>query len=515
MPRATSFVWLLIYVCVVECALAQEWFEDVSHLLKHSHAEVPFDDFQRQPLLPMRLSQLGPGVGWVDFNRDGWEDLFIAAGRSGRMAAFQNDQKGGFKQVNEAMLSRQMGRDQTTVIGIGTQVLVGWANYEDGMTNGGAIRIVDMGRGATGESILGPEASTGPMAMADVDGNGTLELFIGGRAVAGRYPEAATSTLYATEGSRFVAKQEFKEFGLGSGAVFSDLDLGGDPDLVVACHWGPVRILRNDKGTFTDVTTEAGIAQWTGLWNGVATGDFDGDGRPDIVAGNWGLNTRWKASAEHPLKLYYGDLDGNGIVDMIEARFDREMKKEVPIRTMKSVAPALPFVMEKMRTFEAYGSASVQEIYGEALQKAKVLEVTTLATTIFFNRGGKFEAKILHPEAQFTPAFGICVADFDGDAKDDVFLSQNFFATNPEMPRSDAGRGLLLRGDGKGNLSPVPGQVSGLKIYGEQRGCAVADFDHGGRVDLVVTQNSGLGDRAPDGPTLKPSFPADSNPRKK
>jgi hypothetical protein len=284
--------------------------------------------------------------------------------------------------------------------------------------------------------------------------------------------------------------QRFEKLGLVSGAVFSDLDLDGDPDLVLACHWGPVRVLRNDQGTFKDATEEFGLAKFTGLWNGVATGDFDGDGRPDIVAGNWGLNTRWKATEEHPLKLYYGDLDGNGIIDMVEARFDQGLKKEVPIRTMKSVGPALPFVPEKMQTYAKYGSSSVQEIYGEALAKAEVHQVTTLATTLFMNRGGKFEAKRLMAEAQFTPAFGICIGDFDGDGKEDVFLSQNFFATNPEMPRSDAGRGLLLKGDGQGNLAPVPGQVSGIKVYGEQRGAAVTDFDQDGRLDLAVTQNA-------------------------
>jgi hypothetical protein len=240
----------------------------------------------------------------------------------------------------------------------------------------------------------------------------------------------------------------------------------------------------------TDATEELGLARHTGLWNGVATGDLNGDGRPEIIAGNWGLNTRWKATAEHPLKLYYGDLDGNGIMDMVEARYEGSMNKEVPIRTMKSVGGALPFVPEKMRTFAAYGSASVQEIYGEALAKAEVHQVTTLATTVFMNHGSKFEAKPLVAEAQFTAAFGVIVGDFNGDAHEDVFLSQNFFATNPEMPRSDAGRGLLLQGDGKGNFKPVPGQVCGLKVYGEQRGCAVSDFDHDGRLDLVVTQNS-------------------------
>lgn len=467
-----------------------ELFEDVSDLLKHTHVEEPFDDFQRQPLLPMRLSQPGPGVGWHDLNADGWEDLVITSGRGGRIAIFQNNQRGGFSNIVEPYLQRPTARDLTTPLGVGSQLLIGSSNYEDGATNGGAIRLIDAARKASGEILLGPEASTGPLAMADVDANGTLELFVGARAIAGRYPAPATSILFRSEGNRFVTMQRFERLGLVSGAVFSDLDLDGDADLVLAMQWGPIRVMKNDKGKFTDATEAMGLANLTGLWNGVATGDLNGDGRPDIVAGNWGLNSRWKASQEHPLKLYYGDLDGNGVMDNVEARFDASMNKEVPVRTMKSVGPALPFVPEKMRTFAAYGSASVQEIYGDSLKKAEMVQVTTLASTVFYNTGSKFEAKPLPTEAQFTTAFGVIVSDFNGDGREDVFLSQNFFATNPEMPRNDAGRGLLLQGDGKGNLRPVPGQISGIKVYGEQRGCAATDFDHDGRLDLVVTQNA-------------------------
>jgi len=131
----------------------------------------------------------------------------------------------------------------------------------------------------------------------------------------------------------------------------------------------------------------------------------------------------------------------------------------------------------------------VQELFKGELKLAKQVEVNTLATAVFLNRGDHFELMPLPREAQWTPAFGICVADMDGDGAEDIFLAQNFFPVNPEMSRLDAGRGLWLRGDGKGGFTPVPGQESGVTVYGEQRGSAVADYDADGRTDLVVTQN--------------------------
>jgi len=133
--------------------------------------------------------------------------------------------------------------------------------------------------------------------------------------------------------------------------------------------------------------------------------------------------------------------------------------------------------------------ASVEEIFGERFKSLQTVEVNWLESTLFLNRGDHFEIRPLPMEAQLAPAFGVCVADFDGDGNEDIFLSQNFFASQPETPRSDAGRGLMLKGNGHGEFTAMTGQQSGLKVYGEQRGCAVADFDGDGRVDLVVAQN--------------------------
>jgi enediyne biosynthesis protein E4 len=182
-------------------------------------------------------------------------------------------------------------------------------------------------------------------------------------------------------------------------------------------------------------------------------------------------------------------LNGDGVMDVVEGSHNEQMGFEVPDRGYRVVGQALPFVRDRVKSYEAYGRAGLQEIYGEALEKAKVLEVTTLSSMVFFNRDGKFEARELPVEAQMSPVFGICIGDMDGDGHEDIFLSQNFFGVHGEESRLDAGRGVWLRGDGKGGLEAVPGQSSGVKIYGEGRGAALCDYDGDGRVDLAVGQN--------------------------
>jgi hypothetical protein len=216
---------------------------------------------------------------------------------------------------------------------------------------------------------------------------------------------------------------------------------------------------------------------------------LDGDGRLDIIASNWGLNSRYQASHAHPRKIYYGDLAGRGMVDAVEAYYDTDLRKEVPDRGLKTMSEALPFLGSKRMSFEAYAHASVREVCGEQFTNLASLEANTLQSMVFLNRGDHFEAVPLPKEAQFAPAFGVAVADFDGDGNEDVLLTQNFFAVNPDEARCDAGRGLLLRGDGHGGLVAMPGQESGIMVYGEQRGCAVCDYDADGRIDFAIGQN--------------------------
>ena len=155
------------------------------------------------------------------------------------------------------------------------------------------------------------------------------------------------------------------------------------------------------------------------------------------------------------------------------------------------MARAIPSLRERFRSNRDYAQRGVEEIFGPALNQAQMRQATVLESMVFLNRGKRFIGRPLPTEAQFSPAFGLSVGDFDGDGHDDILMAQNFFDTAAEISEYDAGRGLLLRGDGTGQFRAVPSQESGIAVYGEQRGSGVADYDHDGRLDWVVCQNAG------------------------
>ncbi len=480
-------------------------FEDASVRLAHSHVDNPFDDFSRQPTLGRKLSQLGPGVSWFDVNGDGREDLIVGTGAGGRIAVFHNDGQGGFQRTAAPVLDAPEQRDVTTILGWTKPggrraLLAGRAIYEDPSTQGGCVREFDLSQPSAVGDLPTWECSAGPLAMADWNGDGILDLFVGGRAMPARYPEEPFSLSFQGTDTNFVLDRAMTRVlaraGMVSAAVFSDLDGDGQPELVLACDWGPLRIFRNTNGKMVEWAVPfsrsnsppALLNQLNGWWNSVATGDFDGDGRLDLIAGNWGQNTKYESHRAQPQRLYFGEWMGNGVVFTLESYFDGGLKKVVPWASA-AVARTLPLVAERFSSYEQFGGAGVPEILGPKFAASKVLEASWLETTLFLNRGDHFEVRELPVEVQFSPVFGLGVADFDGDGNEDVFLAQNFFAVDGDTARHDAGRGLLLRGDGRGGFTAVPGQESGLQVYGEQRGAAVCDYDGDGRVDLVVSQN--------------------------
>ncbi len=490
---------------------AAPWFTDATANLRHIHRDDPFDDFARQPLLTKRLSQSGPGVSWFDFDGDGRDDLMIGTGRGGVPGLFRNLGNGRFREFQTSPPFGVAPDDQAVVLGWtparGTNaLLIVQSTYESAATN--AV----LNFGFTGQELQWREslpawaASAGPAALADVDDDGDLDLFVGGRVEAGRFPAPCSSRLFTNERGSFVLDEAnsrvLQGIGLVNGAVFSDLNGDGTPELIVAAEWGPVRVFRNSAGKFqawgwrvsfgtpTALNPQPStLNQLTGWWQGVSAGDFDGDGRMDLIASNWGRNGRNQRYAAQPIEVVFGDGNEDGIVEYLEGYRDRGLKKLVPWQTGDKVATALPFTQERINSFEQFSIAGIDEIFGDFLPRMARLQVNCFDHCVLLNRGDHFEVIPLPTEAQLAPGFGVCVGDFDGDGAEDVFLNQNFFAVDAATSRYDAGRGLWLRGDGRGRFAAIPGQVSGVMIYGEGRGAALGDFDGDGRVDLAAAQN--------------------------
>ena len=478
-------------------------FADATSLLGgHMHADSPFDDFARQPLLPNRLSQLGPGISWIDVDGDGREDLVVGTGAGGSLAVLRNT-------PNKFSLSRAPGApakwDLTTILpvstqGGGTTLLAGQSSYEAG-SPAEALHVASVlgfalhsGAPALPVTIAAPEsASVGPLALADVNGDGLLDLFVGARVIPGTWPFPAPSRLYlrSADGSFVpdtVNSRALASLGLLSAATFADLDGDGWPDLIVAAEWGPVRVLHNDRGRFRDVTRELGLVGYTSRWNGLAVGDMDGDGRLDIIATSWGLNIPWTASVDRPYELVVGNFGTRG-PGLVFARNDSASGHEMPQEPLPRLGLMLPGVRDRIGSFADYSKMSVDDVLGPDAKTVGRIGATTFEHMLFLNRGNRFDAHELPRAAQIAPAFGVVVADFDGDGKEDLFLAQNFSATETNTMRFDAGAGQLLLGTGGGAFRALSVRESGISVLGDGRGAAAADYDGDGRVDLAVAQN--------------------------
>ena len=477
-------------------------FSDATAVLRgHSHVEPPFEDYARQPLIPNRFSQLGPGVSWIDVDRDGREDLVVGSGRGGRLSVLRNT-PAGFVRADAAPSTG----DIETVLPLGRSgaltLLASQTNYEAASAADAVAipRVVAFpapaGRPGMPKTVIpGDSASVGALSLGDVDGDGILDLFVGTRVRPGAWPLPERSHVYRGQGDGSFATDAgndeiIKGSGLVTSSTFADLNGDGLADLVVATEWGPVRVYLSDKGRLRDATSDLGLGDISSRWLGVTAGDFDGDGRLDLVATSWGRNIPWRASAAHPYALWVGRVDN--ALALLTAEYDSTTRAEMPTESFSRVTVPLPNVRRRIGTYAEYAKADVATILGDAASSAVRVGATTFDHTLFLNRGTRFEARALPAASQMAPASCPVVADFDGDGREDLFLSQNFFPTEISTMRFDAGAGVVLLGDGTGGFSALSVRRSGVSVLGDQRGAATADYDGDARPDLAVSQNGAL-----------------------
>jgi hypothetical protein len=270
------------------------------------------------------------------------------------------------------------------------------------------------------------------------------------------------------------------------------VDGDGWPDLLVTVEWGNVRYFHNDRGrSFEDWTAKAGFASaGTGLWNSIAAADFNGDGRLDYVVGNLGLNTVYAASPARPAVLYYGDFNGDGGAQLVEAYYEGD--RLVPRRTSAQLGASMPWILRRYPRNDDYARASLGEIFGDdRLAAARRLEATELRSGVFLSQpDGTHRFEPLPRIAQIAPIFGLAAGDFDGDGRADIYAVQNSFSPIPSIGHFDGGLSQLLRGNGKGAFAAAAPAESGLVVPRDAKALAVLDVDGDGWPDFVVSRNN-------------------------
>ncbi|MDB6129905.1 MAG: ASPIC/UnbV domain protein [Verrucomicrobiales bacterium] len=475
-------------------------FEDLSSKLQFIHVDEPYNDFEKQPLLPYKLSELGPGVSWMDFDGDGREDLFITGARGKGAAIYKNLGEGNFQRLGTTSFLGIASDDQLGILcyslpNRNTRMVVAQNGYETGKK--AFLNIVDVW--ATGVKKLGtielPFSCVGAMCGADIRGDGNLAIAVFGRAIQGRYPEPSPVLIFTNSERGLTLDQSFsnsiKPLGPITSALFADLDGDGFPELIMANEWGPVQIYKNQNGSLVDQTEQFGLKNQTGLWTSLAVGDFDQDGLLDIVVGNWGLNTefnRWSKGGT--IEMYSGDLNGSGeILPMIGYK-PAAVADSFPLAAFDRMIQGVPSLATSITSYHQYSTNTVQSLFPDKIQGLVKRPVQEFRSMVLLNRRNHFESAPLPLEAQLAPMFGIGVADFDGDGNVDIVAAQNLSGTGPETGRYAAGRGLYLRGNGKGQFMPVQANSSGIYAYGDGRGLAVADYDGDGRPDVALGQNN-------------------------
>ncbi|MDX2301682.1 MAG: VCBS repeat-containing protein [Microscillaceae bacterium] len=471
--------------------------------LEIQHVENPYNDFDLEVLLPHKMSQFGPALALADFNQDGLDDFYLggASGKPGRLL-IQNAQ-GGFEKSDQPVFNRDYvfedvgaefldvdldGDLDLYVVSGGNEFFPNSEAYQD--------RLYLNENGVLQKATLPKMHSSGSVVRPfDIDGDGDLDLFVGGRVNPMQYPSPAPSYILINEKGKFADKThsfnpKFHKLGLITDAAWGDLDGNGKAELVVVGEWTSIMVFELLGNKLEDRTQDYGFDQLTGWWYSLELADINQDRKTDILAGNLGLNYKYKTSPEEPFQVYYNDFDKNGRGDIVLGYYNQG--DLFPLRGRQCSSQQMPLIAEKFKTYEEFGKATLEDVYSKAkLEKSIHYQAKTFASLALINQGKrKFQINQLPALAQISSINDFIVRDFNRDGFADILTAGNLYPVEIETPRNDAYYGGLLLGDKTGKFQFINHKASGFKAGGDVKHLAFIRLA-GNKEGIIVARNHG------------------------
>ncbi len=466
--------------------------------LNHFYKENEYIDFKLEPLLPHRFSQFGPCLAVGDFNGDKREDLFVGGAKDQSATIFFQNVDTSFSASKQpAFEADKLFEDGAVSVldfdkdGDNDLIVTTGGNEFPKQTSKYPIRIyLNDGNGNFKASKYSAKffTSANTIAISDIDKDGNPEIFVGGRVVPGHYGRIPRSYLFTVKGDSLQEIQvssTITSAGMVTSAVWADYNNDGWMDLTVAGEWMPVSIFYNDKGVLRNQAFTMDNSQ--GWWNKIVAADVNKDGKTDLIAGNMGLNSRYRGNKDKPITMVVSDFDNNGSTDCMISLFVRD--KSYPIGLRDNVLEQMPYLRKKFLRYHSYADATVQDIFTpQQLEKATHFSATNLVSTVYLNAGNEtFKELFLPIEAQYFPINAIEVHDFNQDGISDLLIAGNDFSSEVETGRNDAGIGLYLIGLGDGNFKTLPTTESGLFISGDVK--SMVPIKSGNQSVFVIGKN--------------------------
>lgn len=485
-------------------------FQDITDEFDISfrHTENKYNDFETESLLPHKMSQFGPCLSVADIDGDGLEDFYVGGAKGQSSALFKQSQEGRFVQKQMNVFEKDKEHEDTSslffdadgdgdqdlyVVSGGNEKEAGNEYYRDRLYmndgNGNFTRL---------EKAIPPIVTSGQVVKAvDYDDDGDLDLFVGSRVSPMNYGTAVNSSFLENrmeEGPlEFVDSTEkhfpeMLDYGMVTDAIWADIDSDGKQELVMAQEWGSIAIYKYNGKQFEDISEKFGLTGEVGWWYGLAAVDLDNDGDIDIIAGNLGLNYKYKASKDAPFHLYVNDFDQNNTNDIVLGY--QQGNTLFPLRGRECTSNQMPFVKKKFETYDAFAKADLQDVYGESLNDAVHRTANNFASCILVNQNNtSFEFKPLPNWAQISAVNKILVSDFNNDKAKDLILLGNLYASEVETPRNDASYGLYLEGAENLSFNAVPATESGLYVRGDVRGASFISLGKNRKKGLLIARN--------------------------